>query len=273
MKQLGIFLILFFSTLLVAAPSQVKYDITFSLFGKIAQSVIEYDVGKDHYFIAVQSETVGTAASLSNDRREYYASRGIVDKNGMLIPLEYITTRKTNNREKIKHHYFDHENRTVSVVIDETKRLEENYFDFRQMRIVSRAKEVKEHKTETNDYYASDDLISLFFNANRIVDTLAPGEKKMLHAIGVNTEKGEVVLKRPDLDEAAHMTELMPSRVDRSLFSVNVTEDIFADEEGALLISLDGDALPGEAMLEGVIMFGDVRAQRVYDTVAMQNAE
>jgi hypothetical protein len=246
-----------------------KYDVTFSLFGKIGESSVERTMDKNGYVIAVTAKTLGLAASATDNHYERYISQGTL-KDGVLVPDVLTIERGDDNKVQYTVFRFDHENRIVEKDKCENKRVWENSFDVSAMKIVSTEKREFSYSTGENDYYAENDIVSLAFNGKHFLKDMKAGEIKHLSAIGVDTDNGEVVLRSPSLKQKAHMQQVMACERDNRLFTIGVDRELFEDENGVLFVNMDPDGFPREAMMENLVMFGDVRGSRVYEHVAVK---
>jgi hypothetical protein len=246
-----------------------KYDVTFSLVGKIGESSVERTIDGSGYVIAVTAKTLGLAASATDNHYEKYISQGVI-KDGLLVPDVLTIERGDDSKVQYTVFRFDHANKSVAKDKCERKTVRENSFDVRAMKIVSTEKEEFSHSTGKNDYYADNDIVSLAFNGKYYLKDMKAGEVKFLHAIGVDTENGEVVLRAPSVKQRKHMQQVMAYDQDNRLFTIGVDKELFEDENGVLYVNMDPDGFPREAMMENLAMFGDVRGSRVYEQVAVK---
>ena len=252
-------LMLCFIGLNVLSGETVKYDVSFSIFGKVGEAEVKRIIEKDRYLFSVSGVTMGIAKVLSNGRKESYISQGAV-LNGTFVPDVLVKVRQRNDRVKYKVYIFEHEKRSVTYENIELKTVTERSFDVAGMRFITHEREKFYSLTRQNDYYARNDIVSLYFNAHRFLESMKPGELKIMHAVGIKTMKGELKLSKPSGKELEHMHRQMPSE-NCSYFAIGVAKDIFAGNEGDLQVCMGPSHLPFEAMLEDVVMFGDVRAK------------
>lgn len=246
-----------------------KYDVTFSLVGKIGESSVERTIDGDGYVIAVAAKTLGLAASATDNHYEKYISQGVI-KEGALVPDVLTIERGDDSKVQYTVFRFDHPNKVVSKDKCELKTVRENSFDVYTMKIVSTEKEEFSYSRGDNDYYAENDIVTLAFNGRHYLKGMKAGEVKSLHAIGVDTENGEVVLRSPSDNQMLHMQRVMAYENNNRFFTIGVDKELFEDENGVLYVNMDPDGFPREAMMENLVMFGDVRGSRVYEHVSIK---
>ena len=143
-----------------AESVSVKYAVKFGIFGEIgvANATLVKDEAKKTYEIALEAKTTGLTNSISGNRREYFHSKGKIVA-GMLLPDIYTheVNRNKKGKERIsrKIFTFDHANSAVNL-----KR--ENGYKGEKMDI----------SNEKLGYYATNDLLSLFFNFSIIASPI-----------------------------------------------------------------------------------------------------
>lgn len=256
------FLLLLMSTILSAQTISAGYDVTFSVFGKIGEAVVRYERFDERYVITAEGRLTGEAAAIGANRGELHESFGIV-KEGLLVPELYKVTRSSD-------HYY---NQSFFVFYPQERRAEEhrmnekygtkNHFDAKTFRIVSSPYTTKSIKLKPLDYYAQNDLLSLFFNVQPLIATLKEGETRLVHAMGGSNKKGEVLLGNPGGAKRADLIKSM-SAATGHLATVLINQDIFKSDKGELWIRMDGDLLVEEALLKDVLLFGDIRGYRTW---------
>lgn len=247
---------------LQAASVSALYDISFSVFGKIGESKVSYEHGSRFYHIHVEGYLTGAAASIGQNRREVHDSYGTI-KDGVLIPDLYKKSRHSNNRNEETYYIFDHENSTIGKYRFREKSYMDTEFDPSTMSMIETEKTEKNNSVDTLPYYAQNDVLSLFFNIRTLLKEIPRGGQKITHTAGSKNEKGEMLIANPAGEKRLELAELMPENEDRFI-TVVIDQDIFSSDKGELYINLDSDYLAEEAMLKDVLLFGDVRGQRVW---------
>jgi len=248
--------------MLHAEKVSALYDVDFSIFGKIGEAYVSYFHQDGHYHIYVDAALTGEAAAIGQHRREIHESFGIL-KNGILIPELYKITRSSD-------HFY---NQTFFVFYPEKQRVEEHrlrekdvrhsHFNIHTFTYDTTITRDKSSGMKTLDYYADNDLQSIFFNVKSILATLRSGDKKVVHAVGGSNKKGEILITNPKGDKRQELAELMPDH-ENKLITVLINQDIFKSDRGELYISLDDDFLVKEAMLKDVLLFGDIHGYRIW---------
>lgn len=240
-KIIGFMLLLFVQT----AGAQIlsaSYDVSFGIFQAMGNADARFEIKNDQtYTIRIEARTTGIAKLLSNNRVEIYESRGTV-KNGRLIPDTYTKIRQTNEKKNIKIYTFDHTNR---IVWKETAEIKDT--------------NVHKEEKEKNDYYAQEDILSLFFNLKLYSQAK---ENALYYAIGANKKEGRIDVVFPKNDALREMKNALGT-TGGDFLKVILNERIFSSANGELLINLGNDGLCDKAILEDVLFFGDIVGKRV----------
>lgn len=236
MKSILIAIVLL-SQLAQAKVLSATYNVSFGIFQTLGTADARFETREDDtYTIRIEAHTTGLAKVLSNNRTEMYESCGKII-NGKLVPDSYKKIRKTNSSYSTKIYTFDHVNKTVSK------------------EVIEGGKSSK----ELNDFYASEDILSLFFNVKQYMKSR---QNQSLHAIGANKKDGRIDVVFPKNDEVERIKKEL--ELDNGVFvKVILNDRIFSSANGELLINLDGDGLCEKAVLEDVLLFGDIVGQRV----------
>ncbi|MDP3300387.1 MAG: DUF3108 domain-containing protein [Sulfuricurvum sp.] len=238
-KTLWLFLLL--AQIVSGKVLSARYEVSFGILQTMGIAETTFEENEDHtYRIYVSAKTRGVAKILSNNRIEIYESRGIV-KDGRLIPSIFIKIRQTNSSKNVKTYTFDHEKKEVWFQVAEGKK------------VPSRPKK------EKNDYYAHDDFLSLFFNLKYYTKQQ---EYYTFYAIGGNKKDGRIDAMYPKNEELSK-TKKSLEMDEGSFLKVVLNDRIFASRNGELLINLDAQWLCEKAVLEDVLLFGDIVGTRV----------
>ena len=230
-----------FASFVNAKSLEASYTIKYGVFGQmgIAQATYEQKDGK--YHISLAAKTTGMARFLSGEREEFFESRGVVE-DGLLKPMEYRHVVVRNSQEvqglqgwksvqKVseKTYTFDHKNRLIWVKKSKSKN-----------------GEVYATSQDSLDYYAHDDLLSLFFNFSTRME--GSKEEKILYAVGANKKDGSIQVK------------LLGQNGKEKEYLAILNEPIFSSKDGVLHINLDSQGICTKATLKNVLLFGDIRA-------------
>lgn len=258
-KKITITLFFLFAATLHAATISAKYDISFSIFGKIGEANVRYIHDDRFYHIYVEAGLTGTAASIANHRREIHESFGNI-KEGILVPELYKRTKRSDHRYEELYYVFMPGGSILKFLFRE-KNIYTGHFDFMKMKHIEEMHTEKSDSVHLLPYKASNDLLSLFFNIRTILLAIPEGAKKAEHAAGARNDKGEILITNPSGNKRKELATLMPENENR-LLTVIVDQDIFKSGKGELYLSLDKDHLAIEAMLKDVLLFGDIRGKR-----------
>jgi hypothetical protein len=229
-------LLLGFNTLFAVS---VTYDVTFGGLSKLGTAKATMEINQNRYKIVVSAKATGLAKVLSGGREEIYSSQGVVVK-GLLRPLTYKKERYSRGKQRIRTYSVNH--RTKEVTVDTWDR--------------KRGKETR--SSERFNYYAKDDILTLFFNLKHYIKTK---KDRAFYAIGGNKKDGKVNVVFPKKKELATMKRYMKEEKGEFL-KVILNQKIFSSSNGELLINLDSDGLCQKAVLKDVILFGDIVGRR-----------
>ncbi len=231
------FLILVFAQIAGAKVVSATYDVSFGVFNALGRAEARLETREDQtYTIRIVAQATGMAKTLSGNRVETYESNGRIE-NGRLIPERYSKVRQTNTKKITKIYTFDHDGKIVwREVIEKGNR-----------------------NREKNDYYAAEDILTLFFNLKYHLDGK---HNRSIAAIGGNKEDGRIDIVFPSPKELAEMKRQLGTAKGEFL-KVVLNDKIFASERGELIINLGSDNLCDKAILEDVLLFGDVVGVRV----------
>lgn len=254
-------LLLLLTTILHATSIAAKYDISFSIFGKIGEANVQFEHDDRFYHIYVDAGLVGTAASIANHRTETHESFGFI-KAGVLIPTLYKKTRSSDHRYQ-ESYFVTMPNGSIEQFRFNRKNVSKSHFDFKKMKSIKSMEIERSESHKKLPYRAKNDLLSLFFNIQKILSTIPQGSKKIEHAVGARNDRGEILITNPSGKKRQELDRLMPNNEDR-LITVLIDQDIFKSGQGELYLNLDEDHLAIEAMLKDVLLFGDVKGTRVW---------
>ncbi|MBE0491430.1 MAG: DUF3108 domain-containing protein [Sulfurospirillum sp.] len=247
-------LILLFFTFINAKSIEASYKVSFGIFGQIGIAKASLHVSHDgNYTINMHAKSTGLSSFLSGQRQEWYKSSGKLDTMGFLRPDTYskVVQKNVNTSENAsnsfrlkkdtKNYTLDHKHK--KVMVSQQKKLDE--------KIIATS-------NETLEYYAQNDLLSLFFNFKDLLyDTQKP---LVLHAVGANKKDGKIEIT-PISDTKALQEEFGWS--EGVYLKVTLNDKIFASEKGELLINLNDAGIAQNAVLKDVLFFGDIRGDLI----------
>jgi len=232
-----VLLLLLLSQMLIAKVISATYEVSYGIFQTMGIADARFETREDDtYSIRIEVRTTGVAKLLTNNRIETYESHGHII-NGVLVPKKYIKIRRTDSKKTTKIYTFDHPNKIVwreSIQSDEWDKVK-------------------------NEFYASEDILTLFFNFKNY---LKNRQDRAFYVIGGNRKDGRIDVTFPKEDELREMKETL--ELDEGDFlKVILNDRIFSSAQGELLINLDSSGLCEKAILEDVLLFGDIVGKRV----------
>ncbi|MEA3523372.1 MAG: hypothetical protein U9R50_10380 [Campylobacterota bacterium] len=266
-----IFILLFIFSSLNAQKISALYDVDFSIFGKIGEAYVSRFQKDGRYHIYVDAALTGKAASIGQNRREIHESFGIIE-NGIYLPELYKITRSATQFYNQTFFVFYPKLAKIEEHRLKEKDVEKNIFDVFTLNINTTVKRKKSSSMKTLDYYANNDLQSIFFNVRSLLLTMNLGDEKVVYAAGGSNKKGEILITKPDGVKYKELANLMPTHEDK-LITVVINQDIFKSDKGELYISLDEDYLVKEALLKDVLLFGDIHANRKWKKIGSKLAQ
>ena len=217
------------------------YDVSFGIFGDIGKAHCDLEVDSGTYKITIEVKSKGLVKFFSRDRVEVYESTGLV-KSGVLIPQLFVKNRKWGSKEDRKKYFFDHKNKTVSILRTTIK------------------DDKSDVKKEMLPYYAKDDILTLFFNLDSMnIDEESFKKGFVLSAIGANKKDGHLDLKKPDFKNKKVMKKLLG--VDNNLLLVTLNQKIFSSKNGEFMLDIDKNGVCDRFVLKDVLMYGDLSGE------------
>ena len=214
-------------TILFGEKITAYYRVDFSIFGKIAKAKATFLKKDGKYELCVEGEATGIAKTLSRNRKEIYKSIGII-KEGILIPQKFIKIRFQKNKKDIKTYYFNHKKR---VVTKETIKI--------------RNKKILLSEKKKIPFYASNDILTLYFNAKFY-------KKREFCAVGGNRKNGKVSIE-----------VLKKYEKNTKYIKISFYQRVFASKKGEVFLVVRKDKIALKGILKDVLFFGDIKASLV----------
>ena len=261
MKSLIVGLILTAS--LIANDFSTRYDVDVGMFGKVGYADVTLAQNGSAYEIKLVAQTTGTAATLTGERVDTYISRGHV-LNERFIPDLFIKIKKTTRTERIQTYHFDHLNKEITLVKEESKWVSQSSFDPISFKIVKN--DIKKNSSEKSklDDYNADDVLSSYLNAVKSCNSDL--KEYTLLAIGAHNKEKDVTLSFLDGLKRENVVSSF-SEDTGNIYKLHVESINKEDETVDVLIALDNDGHMKEAVLGDVFWIGEVKAKRVYHQV------
>lgn len=236
MKRL-ILILAIVSQIASAKVISASYEVSYGIFEALGVADAHFEIKEDQtYSIRIEARTSGIAKFLTNNRVETYESHGSV-VDGVLIPQKYIKIRRTDSKKTTKIYTFDHPNKIVwreNIQSDEWDKVK-------------------------NEYYASEDVLSLFFNFKT---HLKSRKDRPFYVVGGNKKDGRIDISFPRDEALTQMQEKLEMK-HGDFVKVVLNDRIFSSAQGELLINLDHEGLCEKAILEDVLFFGDIVGKRI----------
>jgi len=236
---------------------EASYDVSYGIFGKLGVANAAIDVQGNAYKIKVTAKATGFAKILSNGKEETYTSTGIINGD-TFIPKTYTKFSKTNHKNSKKQYTFDYKNN--KVIVEKTFNelvTDTNEFDDTEYLSSQKERWVSKSSTKDLDYFASNDLLSLFFNIKQAIPNFNKGNNYALKAVGANKDNGLINIVIPSGNQYASLEKDLNTNSSEK-FIAQINQKIFSSNKGELLISLNEHGVCDKAVLKDVVMFGDV---------------
>jgi hypothetical protein len=252
-----------------AQSIKAGYDVSFGIIGEIGKAEITYIHDEDSYLIYVHAWTTGMSAILSQNREESYISQGKI-LDGILRPDVFVKHRKSDRLVRDNVYLFDYDAEKVYTDYTKVHNVQSTCFDIDTMKNTKIETEEFSQNSEVFRFFTDNDLLSLFFNTQKILPTLKYGEAKQLAAIGSKSPNCEIDIEVPDEELRTELQTIMAD-TSGNLITIILHQDIFQSERGELHVNFDDDGFAKDVVLKDVIMFGDIRGKRIYQDVSTSN--
>ena len=250
---------------LYAQTIKAGYDVSFGIIGEIGKSEITYKEQDNSYTIVVEAWTTGMASVLSRNRQEKYISQGKII-NGVLRPDVFVKYKHTDIATYSNVFVFDHVQSQVLIIKNKEYKTSSTDFDVSTMKNIKVITPKFETYKEPFNFYTDNDILSLFFNTQKILPSFKEGESKKLAAIGSKTANCVVDIEVPTNQKRKELQAIMSSDQGQ-LLTIILHQDIFQSEQGKLHVIFDEDGFAENVLLKDVILFGDIRGKRTYQEV------
>lgn len=253
-----LFFTLFFITSSFAMVKHLEgvYNIEYGFFGKLGTADASIKVNEDNtYEIKAKAYATGLAKILSGHMVENYISTGeVVD--GYYRPKYFKKTTSKKDYLKTEEYFFDRENK--KIVKKEYKKEKKRKIDIEKLSNIE-YENIEKRKKETLSFWSDEDILSLFFNVKKYINTKEKGKLKVVSAIGASKKReGKIDILVPDAKRYSELSKDFNSKDD--ILIVKIYKKIFASKEGEFFLSVDDEGLCSKTILKDVIFFGDITA-------------
>jgi hypothetical protein len=236
--------LLFLNLSLYAEEIRAKYRVSYGMLGEIGIANAKLVKDEKTYTIEIELKATGMAKMLSKNRTEKHISTGdIVD--GMLVSNSYKVIRTYGTKYKFKEYIVDHN----------TSKVTKTYVNKNENKVTSK-------KTKVLNYYASNDLLTLYFNLDKLLKDKTTAKTYTFQTIGAEKQNGEVNLIIPKKEDLKKYKEELGDGSDWYATAI-INQKIFTSQKGKLLLRVGNDGITKQAILKDVIFFGDIIAKKV----------
>jgi hypothetical protein len=239
------FIFIFFSPLLHAKHIEADYSVEFGMLGQVGK--VHATLTSDHryYMLDANVSAVGIARAVTDDLKERHISKGHV-VNGLLV---------TDMYQMIKS-YGKYTSTTIYKVNHQNKRLTRQDKQWKYDTLIV-------NKTETLDYYAKDDMMTLFLNLSKHIKEKYTPKKYRFKAIGADRKNGRVDVSIPSQNTLKEMKDIVGEVKQGDWYSrVVMHRKLYKSKKGELEVKIGKEGLVDRAVLKDLIFFGDVRIIR-----------
>ncbi len=232
-----------FNVILHAETITANYKVSYGVFGEVGTAKAYLTKDEHNYTIEIELKSTGLAKILSKNRQEKHISKGHIE-NYLLISDSYTVIRNYGTKEKIKKYIANHENQTIL----------KSYVKKDNGKVISQ-------KSETMSYYSKNDLLTLYFNLDKLVKDKTKAQTYNFVAVGAERQSGKVTLVIPEKKDIHNYKEALGNSSNWYATAI-IHQKIFESEEGKLLLGVGADGVTQQAVLKDVIFFGDIIAKK-----------
>ncbi len=255
MKRFITLLFIFLNSILFAKTIEANYSITYGSFLDLGIANAKLTYNKKNYEIKIEARTIGMAKVLTNNRIEIYKSTGSFINN-KFVPKEFIKTKKNNYKSRVKKYTFDYQNKKILV-----KTINKGIKKSVNKELKFQEKSFYNEDTDELEFFTKNDLLSLFFNLNELIE-FKDTKNYSFNAVGANKTDGKIDLLIPSKNKIQQINKTMKKEKEKKLI-VYINQKIFGSEKGELLLSLNNEGFCSIAILKDVIFFGDIVGEMI----------
>ena len=235
------FSLFFIQSFMYAETIKAQYSVSYGLFGEIGIAKAFLRKDQNTYVIDIKLESTGLAKTLSKGRKERHISTGHIE-NGLMVSESYKVIRSYASKTVTKEYLIDHKNKKV---VKNYKKEENN-------------KQVSS-RSEVLEYYAKNDLLTLYFNLDTLVKDKTNPQTYQFSAVGAEKQNGNVTLIIPKKNQLGDYKKTLGNHSAWYATAI-IHQKIFSSEEGKLLLGVGADGITNKAVLKDVVFFGDIVA-------------
>ena len=237
------------------------YEVSFGIFGKLGEcNVTTKRLANNKYEIRVVAHATGFANTLSDGMVERYVSKGYI-KSKVFVPTSYYRKTTTNKSVKEYLYVFDYDKKNVTKNYKETiheKVYTEDDDGFSYYEDKTTTTTDKEHL----DFWATEDVLSMFMNADIYINTYKQDKVHNITAVGASEDQhGIIELLIPSKQARVKLLDGVETKKDEIFMVIKIHKDIFNDDDGDLILSFSKDGVFHSALLQNVLIFGDIKGE------------
>jgi hypothetical protein len=232
------------SVLLFGESLEATYRVSFGVLGEMGIATARLDTQASGYEVHIEIQTTGIAKALSRNRRERHVSKGRIIR-GKLRPDLYRVEKRFGDKRKFKTYRFDHLRRKIS----------RDSLSYEKDREVDRS-------TTLLDYYAPNDLLTLYFNIDKLIEGKKGGARYLFKAAGAEKQQGSVEVVVPRKRALPEYRVLLGGG-DVYYLKAIINQTVFLSDQGELMLAIGHDGITERAVLKDVVLFGDIKAKRI----------
>ena len=237
-------LYIFLQTVLFAGVKEIDYRGTFGIFGTVGTIKNRIERKEKSYRIETTVTLAGMAKMLLGGQTERYLSKGHIE-NGLMVTDYYRMVSRKKGKVTTKEYIIDH--RSHSVV----KRYKRE-----------KGGKVLKSYTKKLDFYAKDDLLTLYFNMDRHIRDHQGQHRFRLKAVGLEKQKGIVQITVATPKEVPAYKEDLGKSASWYAKALIVQKN-FRKKKGDILLSADTDGYIRKAVIKDILLYGDAQLERV----------
>jgi hypothetical protein len=234
-------------TVLSIAHTQVldiSYIAKFGILGKVGKIDNKIIINHNRYTIDTTLKLYGIAKMLLGGQKEHYISKGKII-NGYFVPDFYSMSSIKKSKSSLKKYYFDHKKHTVTRIKTKTK----NH-------------KVTSNKKKILDFYAKDDLLTLYFNMDRHIKAYKNKKSFILNVAGLEKQKGKVKITQATRDDRDEYKDDLGSSYSWYAKAL-IVQKSFKNKKGDILLSASKDGYIKKAVIKDLVMYGDATLKRI----------
>ena len=236
-------LFIMFTMMLSAETIKAEYDVSYGIFGKIGTAKATLKKEHKKYLIDIKLQATGLAKLLSGGRKEHHISKGHIE-HGLMVSDVYQVIKSHGDVVETKEYWINHKKKYVREV----------YRKYEKDILITK-------KEKRLDFYAKDDLLTLYFNLDYAIQEKTKAEIYVYKAVGAERQKGKVTVVIPQRNALESYKKELGS--DATWYATAIIhQKIFSSKEGRLMLAIGKDGITTKAVLKDVIFFGDIRAVR-----------